>query len=144
MLDRLNGCLLPFYLAGLVALVVMTGTRVGYTDAWLHLGPAEPQSGALWRCFAAFGGTAIFGLIAMDYAHVGRRRDAAFLAIVPFGVPVFVLSQLINAVIGVFVVGSRGMGVATTETGLVDTAIDVLGPYVALVYVVVSQVRGRS
>lgn len=143
-LDRLNGCLLPFYIAGLVALVIATGTSVGYTDEWLHLGPIELPDGALWHCFAAFGGTAVLGLVAMDFAHVGRRHDALYLATVPFGVPMFVLTQLVNALVGVFVVGSQGMHVAKTETGLIDTTISILGPFAALAYVVISQVSEET
>jgi hypothetical protein len=140
-LDRLNGILLPFTLAGLIALVAATAARVGFTDAWLHLGPAEnPPPLAWWNCFAAFGSFAILGPIAMDYTYVGRPRDAVFFATVSFGVPFFVPTLLLNAIIGIFLVGSLGPAVAASETAVVDACIDVLTPYVALIFIFVSQV----
>lgn len=139
-LDRLSGFLLPFTLAGLVALVAATGARVGFTDAWLHLGPPEPHAWAWWECFAAFGSCALLGPIAMDFANVGRTQDATFLALVPFGVPFFAPTLLVNGAVGLFVVGSLA-GVASSDTAVIDASIDVLTPYAALAYIFVSQVR---
>ena len=54
-LDKLNGALLPFYLIGIVAAVLMTLSEYGYSDTWLKLGPAEgaPANG-WWQCFTYF------------------------------------------------------------------------------------------
>ncbi len=56
-LDKFNGVLLPFYLFGLLAAVVLTTHEYGYNAAWLDFGPkgAVPANG-WWNCFVYYMG----------------------------------------------------------------------------------------
>ena len=139
-LDRFNGALLPIYAIGIAALVGVAVSRCGSCDAWLHLGPAPQLDGSAWWCFSFYGSSALFGLIAMDFSYVGAPRDATFLAAVSFGLPMFALVQLANALVALFIVGVRGPVAATSETAVVDAAMDFISPAAAFIFIAVSQV----
>jgi purine-cytosine permease-like protein len=87
-MDKLNGVLLPFYLIGLVALVVVTIEQYGYSAAWLQMGPASgPVANGWWDCFSYFMGVWILMMYTWDYARFGRKEDATYHARFNFGLP---------------------------------------------------------
>lgn len=91
-LDKLNGVLLPFYLIGLIAAVVLAIAEYGYSSAWLSLGPegGAPATG-WWDCFVAFMGVWILMMFTYDYARFGKARTITSAstsgAVLPGGVP---------------------------------------------------------
>ncbi|MDO5630200.1 MAG: hypothetical protein Q4G22_00005 [Paracoccus sp. (in: a-proteobacteria)] len=105
-LDKFNGVLLPFYLLGLLAAVVLAVSTHGYSNAWLNLGPegGAPATG-WWNCFVAFMGVWILMMYTYDYGRFGRVEDADYHARINFGAPFYLVAFLLNGLIGIFLDG---------------------------------------
>ncbi|MGR9580731.1 allantoin permease, partial [Pandoraea sputorum] len=96
-LDKLNGVLLPFYLLGLLAAVVMATRAYGYSDAWLNFGPAEAAPTYGWvQCFAFYLGSAAYMMATFDFARFGRPRDVRYHGLFNFGVPFWLMTFVVN------------------------------------------------
>jgi hypothetical protein len=144
-LDKLNGFLLPLYVAGLVALVIVTSghhpASVSLPNPHLHLdGP-----GWVWA-FTVYMGVYILMMYTMDFARFGKPADENFHGTVTFG-PVFYLATYLGTgLVGIFltatvpgILGQAGI----TETGIVDGIVANLG-VAGLLLIVVSQTRINS
>lgn len=143
-MDKLNGALLPFYLIGLVALVVMTVAEYGYSSAWLEMGPADgPVENGWWNCFTYFMGVWILMMYTWDYARYGRKEDAQYHSRFNFGLPFYTFTFLINGVIGIFVAGTIPTPGGVTEVSVVMAIIELMGIW-GLIFVWVSQTRINS
>jgi hypothetical protein len=55
-LDKLNGLLLPVYLLGLAAAVILAIRHYGYSNAWLNVGPPSGTPYGWWSCAMAYFG----------------------------------------------------------------------------------------
>jgi purine-cytosine permease-like protein len=144
-LDKLNGVLLPFYLAGLVALVSFASLRhsasISLPNPGLHL--AAP--GWVWA-FTVYMGVYILMMYTVDFARFGKREDETFHGMVSFGPVFYFATYLGTGLVGIFlaatvpgVLGKAGI----TETGIVDAIITTLG-LAGLLLIVVSQTRINS
>jgi hypothetical protein len=144
-LDKLNGALLPFYVAGMVALVIWAGAM---HDASLSLPNPGFDLGApgwLWA-FTVYMGVWIVMMYTVDFARFGKEEDSTFHGVVTFG-PVFYAGTLMaNGLVGIFLaatvpgaVGAAGI----TETGLV-TAINSTMGVLGLLLIVIVQTRINS
>lgn len=140
-LDKLNGVLLPFYLLGLAAAVLMTLNTYGYSHAWLQLGPegGAPADG-WWRCFSYFMGVWILMMYTWDYARMGKEEDADYHARFNFGLPFYAFTFLVNGVVGIFLAASIPTDGPVTEVSVVLALLKLMG-LAGLAFVWVSQTR---
>jgi purine-cytosine permease-like protein len=143
-LDKLNGLLLPFYVIGLVAAVVTTIATYGYSNAWLSYAPEGGAPADGWvSAYIAYMGVWVLMMFTFDYARFGSQRDARYHARFNFGIPFYVMTFLVNGLVGIFLITS-GEVAAVSETGVVDQLITVLGGLAALVFIWVTQTRINS
>ncbi|MEJ5896829.1 allantoin permease [Aquabacterium sp. G14] len=140
-LDKFNGVLLPFYLIGLGAAVVMTLGEYGYSDAWLNLGPANgaPADG-WWHCFTYFMGVWIVMMYTWDYARFGRKEDSTYHAKINFGWVFYAFTFMVNAIVGIFIAGTIPLEGGINEVSAVLGLLKLMG-FVGLAFVWVSQTR---
>lgn len=140
-LDKLNGILLPFYVLGLIAAVVATVVTYGYSNAWLTYAPEGGAPGDGWvSAYIGYMGVWILMMFTVDYARFGRKRDVRYHARINFGVPFYVMTFLVNGLVGIFLITS-GEVATVSETGVVDQLIAVLGGVLALLFIWVTQTR---
>ena len=143
-MDKLNGVLLPFYLIGLVALVVVTIEQYGYSAAWLQMGPASgPVANGWWDCFSYFMGVWILMMYTWDYARFGRKEDATYHARFNFGLPFYTFTFLINGLVGIFLAGTIPTPGGLSEVSVVMAIVELMGIW-GLIFVWISQTRINS
>lgn len=138
--ERANFILLPVYLVGLTALVVLAGSRFGWSGKWLELGSDKVSPFGWWDCYAAYMGVWVLIVITMDFARLGRREDAGFHARITFGFPFYIMTFLVNGLIGIFLVGTVEVA-AVAETAIVDASLLVLGGGIGLAFITATQLR---
>src|SRR5258708_5076872 len=139
--DKFNGVLLPFYLLGLLAAVVLTTHEYGYNAAWLDFGPKGtiPANG-WWNCFVYYMGVWILMMFTFDYARFGRQKDAAYHGRFNFGMPFYLVTFLLNGAVGVYLVSTiPGLG-PLSEVSVVLALLKLMGIW-GLLFVWVTQSR---
>jgi purine-cytosine permease-like protein len=137
-LDRLNGILLPFYVIGLIAVVVAATAERGYPADWLRSVAANgPLPGWLTAYLIYMGGW-IMMMYTIDYARLGRTEDQRFHGTVTFGWVFYAFTFGLNGLIGIYLL--RAWGIAGSETGVVDAFISSLG-FAGVLVILVSQTR---
>ena len=140
-LDKLNGVLLPFYLLGIIAAVGLAIAQYGYSSAWLDLGPETgPVTGGWWQCFTAYMGVWVLMMYTYDYGRFGREEDADFHARVSFGMPFYLVTFLLNGMVGIFLAASLPTEGGVTEISVVLALIQLMG-LAGLAFVWISQTR---
>lgn len=144
-LDKLNGVLLPFYVVGLVALVVFASLHHSASLSLPDPGPHLTAPGWVWA-FTVYMGVYILMMYTVDFARFGKREDESFHGIVTFGPVFYFATYLGTGLVGIFlaatvpgVMGKAGI----TETGIVEAVIGTLG-LAGLLLIVVSQTRINS
>lgn len=143
-LDKLNGVLLPFYLLGLVAAVIATGQKYGFSADWLTFTPAggAPSSGWI-DAYIAYMGVWVLMMFTFDFARFGRKGDEKFHTSVTFGVPFYLVTFALSGLVGIYLVTAGGV-TSVSETGVVDQLIVVLGGGLAVIFIWVTQTRINS
>lgn len=141
-LDRLNGFLLPFYIIGLIAVVVWANIKHGGSLSLPNPGLDLAAPGWLWA-FTVYMGVYIMMMYTIDFARFGKPKDVGFHGAFTFG-PVFYLATfLVNGLVGIFLAATVP-GVVTkaglTETGLIDGIVGVMG-FFGVILIFVSQTR---
>lgn len=140
-LDKFNGVLLPLYLLGLIAVVVMAIGEYGYSSAWLEMGPESgPVSNGWWDCFTYFMGVWILMMYTWDYARFGRQEDAGYHARFNFGLPFYIFTFLINGLVGIFLAATIPTQGGLSEVSVVLAIVELMGIW-GLLFVWVSQTR---
>lgn len=140
-LDKFNGVLLPFYILGIVAAVGLAIAEYGYSDAWLNLGPeGGAPAGGWWNCFVAFMGVWVLMMYTFDYARFGRTEDADYHARISFGMPFYLVTFLLNGLVGIFLAASLPTEGGVTEVSVVLALIKLMG-LAGLGFVWISQTR---
>lgn len=140
-LDKLNAVLLPFFLVGLVAAVAMCLNHYGYSNAWLHIGPVTGSpAGGWWQCFTYFMGVWIMMMYTWDYARFGKEADTGFHQTVTFGWMFYAFTFMINALIGIFLVGSFSVDGGVNEISAVLAMLKLMG-IAGLAFVWITQTR---
>jgi purine-cytosine permease-like protein len=140
-LDKFNGVLLPFYLLGLLAAVVLTTHEYGYNAAWLDFGPKGvlPANG-WWQCFVYYMGVWILMMFTFDYARFGRKEDSAYHGRFNFGMPFYLVTFLLNGAVGIYLVSTiPGLG-TLSEVSVVLALLKLMGIW-GLLFVWVTQSR---
>ncbi|WP_255854353.1 purine-cytosine permease family protein [Marinobacterium rhizophilum] len=140
-LDKFNGVLLPFYILGLIAAVVMSIWAFGYSNDWLTMGPETgPVENGWWNCFTYFMGVWILMMYTWDYARFGHQGDADYHAKVNFGMPFYLFTFLVNGLVGIFLVATIPTEGGLSEVSVVLAIIQLMGIW-GLLFVWVSQTR---
>lgn len=140
-LDKLNGVLLPFYLAGLVAAVTIAIDRYGFSSAWLALGPSGGAPAHGWlSAYIFYMGAWVMMMFTLDYARFGRPQDVGFHTALTFGWGFYVFTLLGNGLVGIFLVGTVPMSGALSELSVVMVLLKLMG-LAGLLFVWVSQTR---
>jgi purine-cytosine permease-like protein len=142
-LDKINGILLPFYVIGIVAAVVATVAKYGYSNDWFTFQPGttEAIAGPGWVfAFTVYMGNYIQMMFTMDYARYGRPENARFNSIVTFGPVFYFFLYLVNGLIGIFLLLTIPSEGALTEISGVLGIVSVLGLF-GVVFVWASQTR---
>ncbi len=141
---KLNGALLPFYYAGLVAAVVVTAIRYPVGSAWLDfegIVPVEARAYPGWVLgLMLYMGLFIIMPTTADFARFGKVEDEKFHTNVSFGWVFQTLLFLVNGVVGIFLVRSVIPNEPAAETGVVTALLSSLG-VVGLILIAVSQTR---
>lgn len=141
---KLNGALLPFYYAGLIAAVIVTAIRFPVGSAWLDFSgivPAEGRAMPGWvLAFMLYMGLFILMPTTADFARFGKVEDEKFHGVVSFGWAFQSLLLLVNGVAGMFLVRSVIPNQPAAETGVVTAILSSLG-VVGLLLIVISQTR---
>jgi purine-cytosine permease-like protein len=137
-LDKINGILLPFYVVGLVAIVVGATIKQGYPSGWLDsVSTTGPLPGWM-TSFLIYMGVRVMMMYTFDYARLGKPRDAKFHGTVTFGWVFYLFTFGANGLIGIYLLSS--WGIASSETGVVDAVIKSLG-IAGVLLILVSQTR---
>ncbi|WP_030421490.1 purine-cytosine permease family protein [Streptomyces sp. NRRL F-5065] len=144
-LDKLNGWLLPFYVAGIAALVVVAGVRHGFKAEYLHVAPPEVVSGLPGWLYAycIFLSVAATIMSTIDFARFGKPQDSRFHGLFTFGPAFYAATFLVNGVVGIFLMSAVLPDQAASETGVVDAVLQTLG-FSGLLLIIVSQTRINS
>ncbi|GAA3251045.1 allantoin permease [Pseudonocardia petroleophila] len=137
-LDRLNGVLLPFYVAGLIAAVVATTVRQGYPENWLSSAASSSALPGWLTAYLIYMGVWIMMMFTFDYARFGKVEDQRFHSTVTFGWVFYVFTFAVNGLIGIYLL--RAWDISGSETGVIDAFINALG-FVGVLVIFVSQTR---
>ncbi|EKF21261.1 permease for cytosine/purine, uracil, thiamine, allantoin family protein [Mycolicibacterium hassiacum DSM 44199] len=142
-LDKINGILLPLYLVGLVGSVIWTIARYGYSNDWLTYEPAGaaqlPVPG-WWFAFTVYMGVWVVTMMAWDFARFGRPEDAEFNSHVTFGTPYYIMTLLVNGVVGMFLAHTIEIDGPLSEESAILGIVTLMG-FWGLLWVVISQTR---
>lgn len=139
-IERANFVLLPMYLIGIGALFVLAGNHYGWSAKWLALGPPTPPPFGWWNCFVAYMGVWVLLVITADFARFGLPEDERFHAMITFGTPFYLVTFLVNGLIGIFLVGTVAVS-QVSETAVVDASLAVLGGATGLAFIAATQLR---
>ncbi len=140
-LDKFNGVLLPFYILGLIAVVLIAINEYGYSDAWLRMGPegGDPENG-WWNCFTYFMGVWILMMYTWDYARFGHENDSDYHAKINFGMPFYLFTFIVNGVVGIFLAATIPTEGGLSEVSVVLAILKLMGIW-GLLFVWISQTR---
>jgi len=142
-LDRLNGFLLPFYVVALVAVVVWALASEGY-NGFLPDTAAAPGTTLPWlQAFAAYMGVWILMMFTMDFARLARPEDDRYHTLVTFGWVYYVLTFLVNGLLGILLVSTFGITfeeLAGQESALPVEIVGLTG-LLGLALIVITQMR---
>jgi purine-cytosine permease-like protein len=142
-LDKLNGILLPFYLLGLFGALIWTIVEYGYSDTWIQYKP-ESMAGITgpgwWFAFTAYMGVWILMMYTWDFGRFGKEKDNKFHGAVTFGPTFYVLTYLINGIIGIFLAHTIKTEGGLSEVTVVFALVELMG-VLGVIFVWVSQTR---
>ena len=142
-LDRLNGILLPFYVIAFVAVVVWALADKGY-NGFLPNAEAAPGTTLPWlQAFTAYMGVWVLMMFTMDFARLSRPEDHSYHAAVSFGWLFYILTFLLNGLIGILLVSTFGISLeelAGQESALPVSIVSLTG-LLGLLLIVITQMR---
>jgi purine-cytosine permease-like protein len=139
-LDKLNAVLLPVYLLGLAAAVLLAIRHFGYSNAWLTIGPRSTTPYGWWICSMAYFGLQLLMMCTLDFARFGRTADNGYLGVFAFGLPFYLVAYFVNALVGIFLAAEASLA-NVSETVVMDVCLAVLGGPVGLFFVWATQTR---
>lgn len=142
-LDRLNGFLLPFYTVALLAVVIWALADKGY-HGFLPDAKAVPGTTLPWlQAFTAYMGVWILMMFTMDFARLGRKEDDGYHTAVTFGWLYYVITFLINGLVGILLVSTFGISfdeLAGQESALPVSIVNLSG-ILGLALIAITQTR---
>jgi purine-cytosine permease-like protein len=140
-LDKFNGFLFPFYLAGLIFAVGLTFYNVGFNGSWLNVGPENPPRFGWVSCFAYLMGVWILMMFTFDYSRFGKVEDREYHARWNFGWTFNFFTFFVNGLAAIFILGS--LATPTSSVNELTVVFDLLGlmGIFGLIFVWISQTR---
>jgi purine-cytosine permease-like protein len=142
-LDRLNGFLLPFYAIALAAVLIWALADQGY-NGFLPGTEAAPGTTLPWlQAFSAYMGVWILMMFTMDFARLARPEDERYHTAVTFGWLYYVLTFLVNGLLGILLVSTFGISfeeLAGQESALPVQIVGLTG-ILGLALIVITQMR---
>ncbi|MFM9376566.1 purine-cytosine permease family protein [Gordonia sp. VNK21] len=142
-LDKLNGVLLPLYVLGLIGSVVWAIAEYGYHNEWLTYRPeaaADLSVPGWWYAFVIYMGVWVVTMMAWDFARFGKPEDAKFNGRVTFGTPFYVVTLLVNAMVGIFLAQTITIAGPLSEESAILGVVGMMGIW-GLLWVLASQTR---
>lgn len=143
-MDRVNGYLLPIYVAGLVAAVIAAAVQSGGDSDWLSfqgvLPPEERPLPGWLMTFCTYLGIWLLLATSTEFSRMGRPRDLRFHQHVTFGWVFYGWLFLLNGLAGIFLVRTVLPDEPAAEVGVVKAIVETLGIWGVLL-IVVTQVR---
>jgi purine-cytosine permease-like protein len=142
-MDKFNGWMLPVFVIGMTAVIAWTLADKGY-HGFLPAAKAAPGTTLPWlQVFSAYMGVWILMMFTFDFARLARPRDERYHVAVTFGFAYYVMTFLINGLIGILLVSSFGItfaGLAGKESALPVDIVNVTG-IVGLLLIAITQFR---
>ena len=139
-LDRLNSVLLPVYIVGLLAAIILAVSLYGYNDQWLALGPDEPSQYGWWHTFVYYMGIWVLMMYTFDYARYGRKEDSDYHARFNFGIPFYFVAFFLSGLAGIFLVASVPLDGGLSEVSVLLALLKMMGIW-GLLFVWATQTR---
>ncbi|TDD34232.1 thiamine permease [Actinomadura sp. KC06] len=140
-LDRFNGFLLPFYLAGLSAAIVWATVEHDAPAGWLSAAGAVDLPVPGWMfAYATYLGMWIMMMYTFDFARFGRPQDVKFHRTVTFGPVFYTFIFLISGLIGIFLTKTVPTEGPVSEVSVVYALVDLMG-ITGVILIWVSQTR---
>jgi hypothetical protein len=142
-LDKLNAWLLPFYIVGMVTVVIWAVADNGY-NGFLSGTEAAPGTTLPWlQCFAAYMGVWILMMFTFDFARLAKPEDEKYHVGITFGWLYYTLTFLVNGLLGIFLVSTFDISFA--ELAGAESALPVrivsLTNVVGLLLIAITQFR---
>ncbi|GLO55042.1 hypothetical protein PPUJ20066_10780 [Pseudomonas putida] len=140
-MDKLNGALLPLYIGGLIVVVVMAGSRFGFSTDFLLIQPSIDtlMPGWMWA-FIVYMGICVNMMVTAEFSRFGKPEDAKFHGVVTFG-PVFYFAlYVVNGVAGIFIMDTVFPGLKASEQGIAEAVLKSSG-LIGLIFIIISQTR---
>jgi len=145
-LDKLNGVLLPLFVAGLVAAVVWAIAKYGYDGSWFTQKPASTAgiSGpGWWFAFTAYMGVWLCMFYTFDFARLGRVDEAPSNGFWVFGPPYWLVTLLVNGAVGIFLASTLPTAGGVSEASVVVGIVQLMG-WAGLIFVLATQIKINS
>jgi purine-cytosine permease-like protein len=145
-LDKLNGFLLPLFAGGLIAAVIWAVAEFGYDGSWASY---EPESTAgiagpgWWFAFTAYMGVWLSMFYTFDFARLGKVEEARSNGFWLFGPPYWLLTLLVNGVVGIFLAQAIPTEGGVSEASVVVGIVQMMG-WAGLIFVLATQIKINS
>ncbi|MEI8634453.1 hypothetical protein P4S72_25340 [Vibrio sp. PP-XX7] len=112
----------------------------GYQSDWLSLGSEHATSTGWWNCFTYYMGVWVLMLYTFDFARFGKQEHNHYHARINFGMPFYLITFLLNGIVGIYLAASIPQDGALSEVSVVLAILKLLGVW-GLVFVWVTQTR---
>jgi purine-cytosine permease-like protein len=142
-LDRLNGVLLPFYGLAFLGVVIWALSSKGY-HGFLPDAKAAPGTTLPWlQAFSAYMGVWVLMLYTMDFGRLAKPEDSGYHGAVTFGWLFYVMTFLVNGLLGILLVSTFGITfaqLAGQESALPVSIVNLTG-LLGLALIAITQFR---
>jgi purine-cytosine permease-like protein len=145
-LDKLNGVLLPLFAGGLIAAVVWAIAKYGYDSSWATYRPKSTAGIAgpgWWFAFTAYMGVWLSMFYTFDFARLGKVEEARSNGFWVFGPPYWLLTLLVNGVVGIFLAQAIPTQGGVSEASVVIGIVQMMG-WAGLIFVLATQIKINS
>jgi purine-cytosine permease-like protein len=138
---KVNGILLPIYVVGLIAAIIVAAVRNHSGGEWLTFVGMGPGAIPGWlQIFCLYMGVWLLMPVTVDFAALGRAKDLKFHQNVTFGWVFYAWLFLLNGFAGIFLVRTVLPGQPAAETGVVQALLATLGGF-AVILLLATQTR---
>jgi purine-cytosine permease-like protein len=141
-LSKVSSVLLPIYIVGLIAAVVIAAINSSGSMEWLaYSGTPDATSLPGWlKVYIMYMAIWLLLVDQIDFARFGKVSDVRFNSHISFGWVFYLVTYAVNATIGMFLSRVVAPDVPPSEVGVVNALIETLGVF-GLVAIIVSQLR---